>query len=140
MLRRTPFAVQLSGLMLSILSIVMPIAARANEPILTIARVIPISGRIDLHLQNNIGTPIIFEAAGYTTPASLNPGQEILLRNLPTPVTVKIYRADGGLLNVHPLQKLQNQRLDLALDEASPLSDDSGIVQIRANGQVQLNQ
>lgn len=115
-------------------------ATLLNEPDTVIARVIPIAGKVNVRVRNNVGTQIVFEAAGYTFPNALSGGQSITIHDLPTPVTVKISRADGGLMKVHPLQTLQPGILDVEIDEASPLSDDSGTMRIQSNGQVVLDQ
>ena len=92
-----------------------------------------------MHLYNNMGTEIILEAPGYTLPTLLKPGKEITIQNLPTPATVKISRVDGGLIKVQPVTPKSSNVLDVAVNEASPLNDDSGTLQIQRNGQVLLN-
>jgi hypothetical protein len=103
-----------------------------------IAKIAPISGRVHVHLYNNIGAQVVFEAPGYRMPTVLEPGKEVTIPDLPIPATLKFSRADGGLLKVRPQTPKQPNVLDVALDEASPLNDDSGLMQIQENGQVIL--
>jgi hypothetical protein len=102
------------------------------------AKVAPISGRVHVQLYNNIGTQVVFEVPGYMMPTVLEPGKEITIQDLPIPATLKFSRTDGGLLKVQPQTPKQPNTLNVALDEASPLNDDSGLVQIQENGQVVL--
>jgi hypothetical protein len=110
----------------------------SEKSISEIAKIAPISGRIHVHLYNNIGTQVVIEAPGYMMPTVLEPGKEITISDLPIPATLKFSRADGGLLKVHPQTPKQPNVLDVSLDEASPLNDDSGLMQIQENGQVVL--
>ncbi len=103
-----------------------------------VASVTPISGKIDLRVRNNMGAQVVFEAAGYLLPNRLIGGQSMTIHNLPTPIAVKISRADGGLLKVRPIRTSDVGVLEVAIEEGNRLSDDSGIVRIQPNGRVSL--
>ncbi|MEP6542857.1 hypothetical protein NDI47_11830 [Microcoleus vaginatus GB1-A2] len=64
---------------------------------------------------------------------------EIVLQNLPTPVTVKMVRVDGGLLKVIPMSSSEKGMLAVSIDETSNFGGNQGVLRIQPNGQVFLN-
>jgi hypothetical protein len=75
------------------------------------------AGTVDVKLKNNTNAGISYQAIGHTQPRFLVGGQEFVLRNLPTPVTITLVREDGGLLKVMPVSTSQGM-LSVSLDEA----------------------
>jgi hypothetical protein len=110
-----------------------PAIAPTVEKNSAIARVTPISGKIDLRLRNNSGTRIIFEAAGFSSPTTLTSGQSMTFHSLPTPITVKIARVDGGFVQVRPIENASLGTLELTIDEGD---EDAGVMKIQPNGNV----
>jgi hypothetical protein len=103
-----------------------------------IARVMPMDGRVDVRLKNTTNALITYEAIGHTQRRTLQGGEEIVLRNLPTPVTVTMVRQDNGLLDVIPTST-QKGLLEVSLNESKDLDDTQGVVRIQKDGQVFLN-
>ncbi|MCY7384532.1 MAG: hypothetical protein LH628_18505 [Microcoleus sp. CAN_BIN18] len=104
-----------------------------------IATVTPIAGQVSVKLTNGTNAPISYQAIGHTEPRMLARGAEILLENLPTPVTVTMVRVDGGLLKVTPMSSSQTGMLAVSLDETANLDDNQGVLRIQSDGQVFLN-
>jgi hypothetical protein len=109
-----------------------PAIAPIAERNLAISSVTPVFGKIDLRLRNNIGTQITLEAAGFS-PNTLTSGQSVTLHSLPTPIIVKIARADGGSVKVRPIENASLGVLEVAIDEGN---EDSGVMTIQPNGNV----
>lgn len=108
--------------------------ARANA----IARVMPMDGSVDVKLKNNTNALITYEAIGYTQRRSLPGGEEIVLRNLPVPVTITTVRQDKGLVDVIPVSS-QEGMLEVSLNESKNLDDNASALRIQKDGQVFLN-
>lgn len=104
-----------------------------------IAKVMPMDGKVDVRLENNTNAKISYQAIGYTEPRILLGREAIVLRNLPTPVTVTVVRQDGGLLRVVPLSTSKQGVLEVSLDEAKSLGNNQGALRIQQDGQVFLN-
>lgn len=108
--------------------------ARANA----IASVMPMDGNVNVRLKNNTNALITYEAVGYTGRRSLPGGEEIVLRNLPVPVTITTVRQDEGLVDVTPVSSEQGV-LEVSLNESKNLDDNAGALRIQKDGQVFLN-
>ncbi|MBD2307716.1 hypothetical protein H6G17_19805 [Chroococcidiopsis sp. FACHB-1243] len=108
--------------------------ARANA----IASVMPMDGNVNVRLKNNTNTLITYEAIGYTGRRSLPGGEEIVLRNLPVPVTITTVRQDDGLVDVTPIASEEGV-LEVSLNESKNLDDNAGALRIQKDGQVFLN-
>jgi hypothetical protein len=96
-------------------------------------------GKVDVRLENNTNAKISYQAIGDTEPRILLGREAIVLRNLPTPVTVTLVRQDGGLLRVVPLSTSKQGVLEVSLDEAKSLGNNQGVLRIQQDGQVFLN-
>jgi hypothetical protein len=101
-----------------------------------IATIIPAS-LVDVRLKNNTNARITYQAIGHTEPRIISGGQEYLLQNLPTPVTITLIREDGGLLRVVPTSS--EEKLTVLLDETTNFDDNQGVLRIQKDGQVFLN-
>lgn len=109
--------------------------ARSNA----IARVMPMDGKVDVKLKNNTNAIISYEAIGYTKRKFIPGGEEIVLQDLPTPVTITTVRQDGGLTDLTPVSTSQPGMLEISLDESRKLDDNAGALRIQRDGQVFLN-
>lgn len=105
----------------------------------SIATVTPMAGKVSVKLTNSTNAPISYQAIGHTESRMLARGAEIVLQNLPTPVTVTMVRVDGGLLKVKPMSSSQTGMLEVSIDETPNLNDNQGVLRIQPDGQVFLN-
>ena len=92
-----------------------------------------------MKLKNNTNAFISYQALGYTERRFLVAGEEIILRDLPTPVTITTVRQDKGLLDVVPISTSEGGMLEVSLDESTNLADNLGALRIQTDGQVFLN-
>jgi uncharacterized protein YsxB (DUF464 family) len=104
-----------------------------------IANVMPMDGMVDVKLKNNTNAFISYEAVGHTQRRFLVAGEEIVLQDVPTPVTITTVRQDGGLLDVSPVSTSEAGMLEVSLDESTNLDDNLGALRIQKDGQVFLN-
>jgi hypothetical protein len=102
----------------------------------SITRVTPSQGLISIRLRNNMQTMVTYQAIGETSPRSLEGGQEILLRNLPVPITMTVQRSDGGLVRIMPMVSDQEGVLGISINAASGLSDSQLTLGIQSQGEV----
>lgn len=104
-----------------------------------VAVVEPVAGEVSVKLQNNTNAAITYQAVGYTERQLLAGRETTTLRNLPTPVTIRMVRQDGGLIDAIPVTSTQAGLLEVALDETVfPGSYDRSI-RVQSDGQVLLN-
>ncbi len=103
-----------------------------------IARVTPTAGTVDVILKNNTNAGISYQAITHTQPRFLAGGEEFVLRNLPTPITITLVRQDGGLLKVIPMSTSEGM-LAVSLDETTNFDNNQGVLRIQKDGQVFLN-
>jgi hypothetical protein len=101
-----------------------------------IATVIPQSGQITMRLKNTMQTMVNYQALGETGMRSLQSGEEILMQNLPLPITLTLNRADGGLVKVVPMSNEREGILGIAITEANGLSDSQLNILVQSEGQV----
>lgn len=102
--------------------------------------VTPTAGKVSVKLKNNTNARISYQAIGYTEPRSLAVGEEIVLQNLPTPVTITAVREDRGVLEIIiPVSGSETEMLAVSLDETTNFNDNQGVLRIQRNGQVFLN-
>lgn len=113
-------------------------AMSGDKPLRVYATVRATAGTVNVKLKNNTNAGISFQAIGYTEPRYLKGGQEFVLQNLPTPVSITLVRQDGGLLKVMPLSTSQGT-LAVSLDETTNFNNDQGVLRIQRDGQVFLN-
>lgn len=104
-----------------------------------IARVTPTDGKVDVKLKNNTNALITYEAIGYTGRRTLPGGEEVVLRDLPVPVTITTVRQDKGLVDVAATSIPQPGLLEVSLNESQDLDDNLGALRIQKDGQVFLN-
>lgn len=105
-----------------------------------VAKVMPMNGNVSVRLKNNTNAIVTYEAVGYTQRRVLAGGQEIVLRNLPVPVTVTFVRQDDGFVEILPVSASTDGVLEVGLSEdASPLDSNQGVLRIQKDGQVFLN-
>jgi hypothetical protein len=113
-----------------------PVPDTRQSPIATVT---PTAGQVSVKLKNNTNARISYQAIGHTEPRSLAGGEEVLLQNLPAPVTVTLVREDGGLLKVIPVSGSETEMLAVSLDETTNLEDKQGVLRIQRDGRVFLN-
>jgi hypothetical protein len=75
----------------------------------------------------------------HTQPRILAGGEEIVLQDIPTPVTITAVREDGGLLKFTPVTTTESGVLAVSMDEETRLDDNQGVLRIQRDGQVFLN-
>lgn len=117
-------------------SITPPLPENRSNPI---ANITPIDGKVDVKLINTTNGVISYEAIGYTQRRFLAGGEEIVLQNLPTPVTITTVRQDKGLVDVNAVPVSQAGMLEISLNESKQLDDNLGALRIQRDGQVFLN-
>lgn len=104
-----------------------------------VANVMPMDGMVNVKLKNNTNAIISYEAVGYTQRRFLPGGEETVLQNLPTPVTITLVRQDDGLLEVMPMSASEQGLLEVGLAEETTLDDTQGVLRIQRDGQVFVN-
>lgn len=114
----------------------IPYPESRQEPIATVT---PTAGTVHVRLKNNTNARITYQAIAHTQPRILPGREEILLENLPTPVTITMVREDGGLLKVMPISKSDLGVLAVSLDEKTTPDNNQGVLRIQRDGQVFLN-
>jgi hypothetical protein len=103
-----------------------------------IAYVSPTNGQVSVRLKNDTNVGINYEAIGYTERRVLGPGEEIVLRNLPLPVSITTVRLDNGFVQVVPMST-ESGMIGFTLDEQRNVDDNQGVIRIQQDGQVFLN-
>ncbi|WP_414585697.1 hypothetical protein [Scytonema sp. PCC 10023] len=104
-----------------------------------IATVMPTAGTVNVRLKNNTNARITYQAIAHTQPRILPGREEIVLQDLPTPVTITMVREHGGLVKVMPLSKSDSGVLAVSLDEKTTPDNNQGVLRIQRDGQVFLN-
>jgi hypothetical protein len=95
-------------------------------------------GRVNVRLKNDTNTRITYQAIGQTAPRVLRQGEEFLLRDLPTPITITVVRQDNGFLQFTPVSS-SDGTLVVSLDETTKFGDNQGALLIQEDGEVFLN-
>lgn len=113
-----------------------PLPETRSNPI---AMVMPTDETVDVKLKNDTNASISYEALGHTQRRFLPGGEEIVLQNLPTPVSITMVRQDDGLLRVIPVSSPQAEMLEISLQEETTLGNNQGVLRIQNDGQVFLN-
>ncbi len=101
-----------------------------------IATLTPRMGLVDVRLKNETTTSITYQAIGYTQQRSLAGKEEVVLQNVPVPVSVTFVRPDGGLVKVTPTVGAEPGVLSLSMDGANGLTDSQTTVRIQSTGKV----
>lgn len=112
-----------------------PLPEQRSQPI---ASVMLMDGTVNVRLKNNTNALVTYEAIGQTGRRTLPGGEEVVLRNLPVPVTITTVRQDNGLVDVTPVSS-EEGLLEVSLNESKDLDDNAGAIRIQKDGQVFLN-
>jgi hypothetical protein len=105
-----------------------------QQPILT--TIVLNAGQVNIKMMNMTNTQMIYQVIGHTEQRTLMPKAEIMLRDLPAPVTVTFIRSDGGLTKVMPVESSEKGTLDLMMHEALGLNDSQNTVRVQSDGKV----
>ena len=108
---------------------------RANA----VATIKPMMGKVSVMLKNDTNARISYQAVTYTEVRYLEPGKEVTLSDLPTPVTITMVREDKGLLRVMPMSAKEDGMLTVNLDEKTKFDNNQGVLRIQEDGDVFLN-
>ena len=115
--------------------VVQPLQAPIQAPS---GMVTPVGGKVSVQLVNQIGAPVTYQVIGNTKPRSLQGNSNVMLQNLPTPVTITFQRPDRGLVKVN-LQSSEPGILNVTLTPTTNLSQDKLTVRIGKTGAIFLN-
>jgi hypothetical protein len=96
----------------------------------------PQAGRVNVHLKNITNTQITYQAVGHMSQRTLLAKTDIVLQDLPAPVTITFLRPDAGFVRVTMATINDSGALVLTLDEATGLSDSQTSVRVQSNGNV----
>jgi hypothetical protein len=96
-----------------------------------IATVIPMTGEAIVKLTNSTNAPISNQAIGHTGSQMVAGKAEIVLQNLPTPLTVTMLREDGRLLKVKPMSSSETGMVAVSRDETTNFDDNQGVLRIQ---------
>lgn len=104
-----------------------------------IASVSPMNGLVNIQLRNDTNTSIAYQAIGQTQESMLRGGESIMLNGLPVPVTVTMYRPDGGFIQVIPTASNQPGMIAVNLSETEAFSQSARTIRVQPDGQIYLN-
>jgi hypothetical protein len=100
--------------------------------------VTPINGKVNVNLVNETGATVNYELVGNTTARSLPGKSNVMLQNLPTPLTLNFQRSDHGLVKVS-LQSPKPGMLNVNLTPTTDLSQDKLSMRVQKTGNIFLN-
>lgn len=103
-----------------------------------IAYVAPINNTVNIRLINNTNTQINYEAVSYTGDRVLAPQSEIVLRNLPLPVSLPTWTNNDVLVKMASVQT-EPGMVTVVLEEETTLDDNASALRIQPDGQIFLN-
>ena len=103
-----------------------------------IATVTPINGKVSVKLKNTTNTAITYEAIDYTQRRTLPAKGEVVLKDLPAPVTLTLVRPDNGFIQI-AATSADSGLLEVSLSEGKILGDQQSAIRIQQNGQVFVN-
>jgi len=101
-----------------------------------VARITPTNGTVDVQLKNNTNALVSYQAVGHTDRRYLQGGEEIILQNLPTPITITAVRQDEGWLQMMPMSADETGQLEVTFEEETTLDSNQGVLRIQEDGQV----
>lgn len=104
-----------------------------------VARITPTNGTVDVRLKNNTNAVVSYQAIGHTDRRYMLGGEEIMLQNLPTPITITAVRQDEGLLQIMPISVDETGHLEVSFEEETTLDSNQGVLRIQEDGQVFVN-
>lgn len=103
-----------------------------------IATVTPINGKVSVKLTNTTNTAITYEAIEYTERRTLAAKQEVVLKDLPAPVTLTLVRPDNGFIQIAATATTSGL-LEISLSEGKSLNEQQSAIRIQQNGKVFVN-
>jgi hypothetical protein len=127
------------------LSVVVPttsVPVSTSQPLLPTVEPAPIgtvqlqAGKVNVQLKNMTNTQVTYQAIGHTSQRTLVAKTDLVLQDLPAPVTITFLRPDAGFVRVTMATIAESGVLVLMLDEATSLSDSQTSVRIQSNGNV----
>ncbi|WP_066380077.1 MULTISPECIES: hypothetical protein [unclassified Anabaena] len=118
-------------------SVAQPPLPRERQP--ASARLALANGRVNVNLVNNTGAEVTYQVIGDTEPRTLQGNSNVMLQGLGAPVTLTIYRKDGGLVKVIPQPTGEAGMLRVTLNSTTEPGEDKGTVRIQQDGTVFLN-
>jgi hypothetical protein len=104
-----------------------------------IATVMPINGKVSVKLNNTTNTAITYEAIKYTERRTLAAKTEVVLKDLPAPVTITLVRPDNGFIQIAATSIANSGLLEVSLSEAQALNEQQSAIRIENNGKVLVN-
>lgn len=116
--------------------LVPPLPEESSEAIATVA---PINGKVSVKLTNTTNTAITYEAIKYTEGRTLAAKTEVVLKDLPTPVTITLVRPDNGFVQIAATSAANSGLLEIYLSEGKTLNDQQSAIRIQQDGKVFVN-
>lgn len=113
-----------------------PLPEESTEAIATVT---PINGKVSVKLKNTTNTAITYEAIDYTQRRTLAPKGEVVLKDLPAPVTLTLVRPDNGFIQIAATSAANSGLLEVSLSEGKTLNEQQSAIRIQQNGQVFVN-
>ena len=104
-----------------------------------IATVTPINGKVSVKLKNTTNTAITYEAIAYTERRNLAAKTEVVLKDLPAPVTITLVRPDNGFIQIAATSIANSGLLEVSLSEAQALNEQQSAIRIQKSGNVLVN-
>lgn len=104
-----------------------------------VATVKPQMGKVNVMLKNDTNARISYQVLTHTKVRYLEAKEQVVLRDIPTPVTITMNREDKGLLRVMPMSAKEDGMLSVTLDEKTEFDSDKGVLRIQEDGDVFLN-
>ncbi len=115
--------------------VVPPLPEVLNDPV---AFINPSDdGTVDIKIDNDSNALVTYQVLGHTDERWLEGNEEIMLTDVPTPVTVTIIREDNGLLEFMTSGS-DSHYLEVTLDDDTMFDDVQGVVRIQPSGEVFL--
>ncbi|GAA6617245.1 hypothetical protein [Scytonema sp. NUACC26] len=112
-----------------------PLPSQQQSPI---ASVTPTNGQVSVKIKNDTNAAINYEVIGHTERRVLGGKQEVILQNLPVPVTISTVRQDNGFVQVIPVSTKPGM-IEFSLNEKANPGNEQGVIRIQQSGQVYLN-
>lgn len=113
-----------------------PLPAERSD---AVARIQPTNGTVDVRLKNNTDAVVSYQAVGHTDRRFMSGGEEIVLQNLPTPITITAVRQDEGWLKMMPISVDETGQLEVTFEQETTLDSNQGVLRIQEDGQVFVN-
>lgn len=94
------------------------------------------AGKVNVQLKNMTDTDITYQVIEHTQQRTLVGKTDLVLQDLPAPVTITFLRPDAGFVRVTMVANPGSDVLVLVLDEATGLNDSQISVRVQSNGNV----